>query len=117
MDGLSQITCARCVKRGRRSIRRSPFGASRECRLEPSYLSKIERGWRLRRERRKSSVSPLRSAKILMWCFALAGKVSSELQAIICQRPALFAELLRTFRNLPNHAVARVVREVRDGDW
>jgi hypothetical protein len=47
----------------------------------------------------------------------LAGKVSSELQAIICQRPALFAELLRTFRNLPNHAVARVVREVRDGDW
>jgi transcriptional regulator with XRE-family HTH domain len=85
--------------------------------LEPSYLSKIERG--LEAPPGEGKIKSLAAAlgedpDVLL---ALAGKVSSELQAIICKRPALFAELLRTFRNLPNHAVARVVREVRDGDW
>lgn len=48
---------------------------------------------------------------------ALAGKVSSDLQAVILKRPALFAQLLRELKDLPDHAVLRVVREVRDGEW
>ena len=48
---------------------------------------------------------------------ALAGKVSSDLQGVIRQRPQLFAELIRQLRDLPDHAVLRLVREVRDGDW
>ena len=48
---------------------------------------------------------------------ALAGKVSSELQAVIRKRPALFAQLLRSLEDQPDHAVLRLVREVRDGDW
>ena len=48
---------------------------------------------------------------------AMAGKVSSELQAIIRARPRLFAEVLRQLRELPDNAILRVVREVRDGDW
>jgi transcriptional regulator with XRE-family HTH domain len=90
---------------------------AREVDLEPSYLSKIERGLEAPpgEEKIKSLAAALgEDADVLL---ALAGKVSSELRAIICKRPALFAELLRTLRNLPNHAVARVVREVRDGDW
>ena len=48
---------------------------------------------------------------------ALAGKVSSDLQAIIRKRPALFCELLRELQGAPDHAVLRLVREVRDGKW
>jgi hypothetical protein len=47
----------------------------------------------------------------------MAGKVSSDLQRIILKRPRLVAELLRDLKNLPDHAVLRLVREVRDGHW
>jgi transcriptional regulator with XRE-family HTH domain len=85
--------------------------------IEPSYLSKIERG--LEPPPGEDTIKDLAQAlgedpDVLL---ALAGKISSDLQDIICRRPALFAELIRTLRSLPNHAVARVVREVRDGEW
>jgi hypothetical protein len=48
---------------------------------------------------------------------ALAGKVSADLQQIIRKRPKLFAQLIRDLKNLPEHAVLRLVREVRDGNW
>ena len=48
---------------------------------------------------------------------ALAGKVSEELQAIIRKRPKLFAQLIRDLKKMPDHAVLRLVREVRDGKW
>ena len=48
---------------------------------------------------------------------AMAGKVSSELQTIIRKRPQLFADLIRALRDQPDHAVLRIVREVRDGNW
>ena len=47
----------------------------------------------------------------------MAGKVSSDLQEIIRKRPELFAELIRQLKKAPDHAVLKVVREVRDGDW
>ena len=48
---------------------------------------------------------------------AMAGKVSSDLKGIILRRPRLFADLLRELKDAPDHAILRVVREVRDGDW
>ena len=48
---------------------------------------------------------------------AMAGKVSGDLQEIIRKRPRLFADLIRQLREAPDHAILRVVREVRDGDW
>lgn len=48
---------------------------------------------------------------------AMAGKVSSELQSIIVQRPQLFAEMLAACKDLPDNAILKLVREVRDGDW
>ena len=48
---------------------------------------------------------------------AMAGKVSSELQTIIRKRPKLFADLIRALKDQPDHAVLRIVREVRDGNW
>ena len=85
--------------------------------VEPSYLSKVERG-----EEAPPSEGKIRAiatdlgedADVLL---ALAGKVSSDLQAIILRRPALMAELIRELKRLPAHAVLKLVREVRDGDW
>lgn len=85
--------------------------------IEPAYLSKIERG-----------VFPPPSEDVIVKLaevlgedkdvlLALAGKLSSDLQHIIMQRPRLFAELLRQLKEVPDHAILRVVREVRDGAW
>lgn len=85
--------------------------------IEPAYLSKIERG----------EFPPPGEATIKAIAgelgedqdvlLAMAGKVSKDLQEVILRRPALFADLIRQLKNLPDHAIARVVREVRDGDW
>jgi transcriptional regulator with XRE-family HTH domain len=85
--------------------------------VEPSYLSKIERG-----------EQPPPSEKTILALahelgedpdvlLALAGKVSADLQQIIRKRPTLFAQLIRELKDLPDHAVLRLVREVRDGNW
>ena len=85
--------------------------------VQPSYLSKVERG----------DEAPPSEARIRALAedlgedpdvlLALAGKVSKDLQEIICRRPALMAQIIRELKRLPNHAVLRIVREVRDGDW
>jgi len=85
--------------------------------VEPAYLSKIERG----------DVAPPSEGKIRALALelgedpdillAMAGKVSSDLQEIIRKRPQLFAELIRQFKSMPDHAILRIVRDVRDGDW
>lgn len=85
--------------------------------VEPSYLSKVERGI----EAPPSEARIVALAQALgedpdVW-LALAGKVSSDLMDIIRQRPELFGQLLRELRTQPNHAVLRLVREVRDGQW
>jgi transcriptional regulator with XRE-family HTH domain len=85
--------------------------------VEPSYLSKVERGIE----------PPPSEARIVALAqamgespdvmLAMAGKVSSDLMEVIRQRPVLFGQLLREIRSLPDHAVLRIVREVRDGQW
>jgi len=85
--------------------------------IQPSYLSKVERG-----------LVPPPSEETLVALaeeleldadvvLALAGKVSSDLKEVIRSRPELFGRLLRSLRDLPDHAVLSVVREVRDGEW
>ena len=85
--------------------------------VEPAYLSKIERG----------DVAPPSEAKIQALAeelnedpdvlLAMAGKVSSDLQAIIRKRPQLFADLIRQLKSAPDHAILHIARDVRDGDW
>lgn len=48
---------------------------------------------------------------------ALAGKVSKDLQDVIRKRPKLFADLIKELKNLPDDAIVRLVRQIRDGDW
>lgn len=85
--------------------------------VQPAYISQVER----------EEAAPPSEATIKRWAedlneepdvlLALAGKVSADLQAIICKRPQLFAELLRQLKTAPDKAVLRLVREVRDGEW
>jgi transcriptional regulator with XRE-family HTH domain len=87
--------------------------------VEPSYLSKVERG----------EVAPPSEATIVRLAtelqeeedavvlLALAGKVSTDLQEVIRKRPELFAGLIRELKGMPDQAVLRLVREVRDGNW
>ncbi len=85
--------------------------------VEPSYLSKVER----------DEVRPPSEAKIVALArelgddpdllLAVAGLVSSVFREAFLKRPQLFGELIRQLKNLPDHAILRVVREVRDGNW
>lgn len=90
---------------------------ARQLNVQPAYISQVER----------NQVSPPAEDTIRRWALAieedpdvllaLAGKVSSDLREAIVRRPVLFAKLIRELKDLPDHAVLRLVREVRDGDW
>jgi len=85
--------------------------------IEPAYLSKIERGvFQPPSEGVIVSLATIlgEDKDVLL---AMAGKLSSDLQQIVMQRPKLFADLLRQMREVPDHAIIRVVREVKDGHW
>ena len=85
--------------------------------IEPAYLSKIERG--VFQPPSEETISKL--AQVLGGdkdvLLAMAGKLSTDLRRIILRRPRLFADLLRQLKEVPDHAILRVVREVRDGEW
>ena len=85
--------------------------------VEPSYLSKVERG----------AEAPPSEARIRALAaeldenpdvlLAMAGKVSADLQRIVKKWPKEFGDLLRELEKRPKRAVIRITREVRDGNW
>ena len=85
--------------------------------VQPSYLSKVERGevGPPSEETTRRLAADLREDPDVV--LALSGKVSADLREVILKRPRLFADLLRQLKDAPDHAVLRVVREVRDGTW
>jgi len=85
--------------------------------VEPSYLSKIERGEQVYLSEEKVIALARELDVDPDMLLALSGKVSSDLQEAIRRRPRLFAELIRELKDIPDHAVLRIVREVRDGNW
>ena len=99
--------------KGTYSVRR--VAASME--VQPSFLSKVERGESTppSEEKTKKLAEILGEDPDVL--LALAGKVSSDLREAIMKRPKLFGELIRQMKDLPEHAVLRIVREVRDGKW
>ena len=85
--------------------------------IEPSYLSKVERdiGSPPGEDTLVRLAADLEvDADVLL---AMAGKVSSDLREVIRKRPQLFAQLIRELKDIPDAAVLRLVREVRDGEW
>jgi transcriptional regulator with XRE-family HTH domain len=83
--------------------------------IEPSYLSKIERG----EAPPPSEATVLKLAAALEFdadvLLALAGKVATDLQEAIRRRPRLFARLIREVRDTPDAAVLELVRGLRQG--
>jgi HTH-type transcriptional regulator, competence development regulator len=85
--------------------------------IEPSYLSKVERdiGSPPAEETMvRLAVDLGVDADVML---AMAGKVSRDLRDVIRRRPQLFGQLIRELKDLPDSAVLRLVREVRDGEW
>ena len=84
--------------------------------VEPSYLSKVERDETAPPSEQtiiKLAAELHVEADMLL---AMAGKVSTDLRDIIMMRPQLFAELIRSMKDLPDDAVLRLVSEIRDGE-
>lgn len=83
------------------------------CGLEPSFLSKIERGITPPPSERKiKAIAEALSldADVLL---ALAGKISSDLQEVIRQRPKLFGELIRELKSAPDDGLVRFAKEAK----
>src|SRR3954468_6063513 len=81
--------------------------------IEPSYLSKIERG-----EQPPPGEETIRRLADELGedrdtLLAVAGKVSRDLLEIIRERPALVAELLRAIRRTPAKRISAIARQVR----
>ncbi|MAS96614.1 MAG: transcriptional regulator [Verrucomicrobiales bacterium] len=85
--------------------------------IEPSYLSKIERGQQPPPGEETISRIAEELGEDPDVMLAMGGKVSSDLLEVIRSRPRLFADLIRELKNTPDKAVLRLVREVRDGEW
>ena len=85
--------------------------------VEPSYLSKVERGEQPPPSEKTVAALARALGEDPDMLLALAGKVSTDLQEIIRKRPQLFAQLIRELKDMPDRAVLRLVREVRDGNW
>jgi len=87
------------------------------CGVTPAYLSRVERG----------EVAPPGEDTLIKLAqelgedpdvmLAQAGKISADLRLAILARPQLFAELIRAIKSMPDHAVLRIVRDIRDGNW
>ena len=85
--------------------------------VEPSFLSKVERGDQPPPSAEKIKCLAVELDENPDILLAMAGKVSLDLQEIIIKRPELVSQLLRELKDIPDQAVLRIVREVRDGQW
>jgi HTH-type transcriptional regulator, competence development regulator len=85
--------------------------------VQPSYLSRIERDdvKPPSEEKVKELAAVLEEDPDLL--LAMAGKLSTDLKEIINKRADVFADLIRQLKTVPDQAIIRIVREVRDGDW
>ena len=117
MEALADVLREQREKLRQQDRRYSVRQVAERVGIQPSYLSKVERGLvpppgeeTLVRLARELELDP----DVLL---ALAGKVSRDLLDAIRKRPLLFAQLIRELKDLPDRAVLRLVREVRDGQW
>ena len=81
--------------------------------IEPSYLSKVERGL----VPPPSEATIIRLAKALALdpdeLLGLAGKISPDVRRTILKRPELMASLVRQFAKTSDAGVQRVIRRAR----
>jgi transcriptional regulator with XRE-family HTH domain len=86
---------------------------ARAMEIEPSFLSKVERGVAPPPSEQKIKILAGVIGEDPDVLLAMAGKVSSDLQDAIRARPALYAELIRTMKKVPDEALRGMVKESR----
>lgn len=121
-DTPTQATFGQYVRRLREQLSESDSAFSlrqvaSRCGVTAAYLSRVER----------DEVSPPGEETLVKLAhdlgedpdvmLAMAGKISADLRSAILARPQLFAELIRSIKSMPDTAVLRIVRDVRDGNW
>ncbi|GAB7024118.1 response regulator [Salidesulfovibrio brasiliensis] len=74
--------------------------------IEPSYLSKIERGQPLSLSEEKIVALAQLLQEDTDYLLAMGGKISQDVQAIIKERPMLFSRLVREMKDMPDEAIA-----------
>lgn len=85
--------------------------------VQPSYLSRIERGEQLSLSEDKAIDLAKELSIDQNVMLAMMGKVSKKLQAIIRRHPDAFAKLIKSLEKKKEHEVLEIVRVVRDGKW
>lgn len=73
--------------------------------IEPSYLSKIERGLPVSLSEEKIILLAKELNVDTDYLLALGGKISSDVQEIIKSRPELFSKVVREMKNMPDEAI------------
>ncbi len=85
--------------------------------MSPTYLSKVERGDLPPPGEEKIKTIAKELGQDPDELLALAGKVASDIPAIIRQKPAQMARLIRRMRGMKEEQLEKIFRIVEDGDW
>lgn len=81
--------------------------------IEPSFLSKVERGIEAPPSEAKIRALARELDEDPDALLAMAGKVASDLQEVIRHRPQLMAQLIREVRSMPDTGLRSLVVRVR----
>ena len=81
--------------------------------VEPSFLSKVERGGQSppSEEKIKSLARELDEDPDVL--LAMAGKVSIDLLEVIKQKPKLFSELIKELKELSDNEIERIINVIK----
>lgn len=114
---LIMATFGKHIRKLRKARKVSLRKLAKSVEKDHTYLSKIEHG----------KVPPPSAAVVMALAetlgedsdvlMVMAGHMPEGLRDIIMKRPELFATLIRQLKEMPDDALLRVVREVKDGDW
>lgn len=82
--------------------------------VEPSYLSKVERGRESPPSEPKIRLLARELGEDADTLLALAGKVASDLQEVIRRRPRLMSQLIREVRTMPDARLRHLLTTARE---
>lgn len=117
---MSLVTFGKRIRELREERGLSLRELARTIGIDPTYLSRVEND-ALPAGQFPAEATVTKLAEVLGEdndvLLALAGRVSSEVQAIIRERPQLFAALVKQMRGVPDQVLVDMAREVKDGEW
>jgi len=84
--------------------------------VQPTYLSQVEQGKTAPPSEEKIVALAHELGEDPDFLLALAGKVASDLQYIIRERPVIYGRLLRTLSDEPDEALQYVIDQAEQGN-